>query len=135
MNAQQLAFFKDFLDKFWESLFLQLFEPYNVELDWSGRDIRSVQILDDIDRRIQNADFCIFDNRSTEGKPNVYIEIGMCYATRTPFIFFDYEPSAGSIPSDLGFALSLRYRNYRQLFRDFYYRLPVFFEKNLRGRS
>jgi hypothetical protein len=227
MNSQQLTFFKDFLDKFWESLFLQhvinsqtcdrlkhwleqpeskeyakllyslrtaavpahdlklrlkklremdgrsfdhiealfvgkakrlktkcfvghrfisqveqtlrwnlsqVLEPYNVELDWSGRDIRSVQILDDIDRRIKAADFCIFDNRSTEGKPNVYIEIGMCYANRTPFIFFDYEPSAGSIPSDLGFALSLRYRNYRQLFRDFYYRLPVFFEKNLRGR-
>ena len=112
----------------------QVLEPYNVELDWSGKDIRSVQILDDIDRRIKAADFCIFDNRSTKGKPNVYIEIGMCYANRTPFIFFDYEPSAGSIPSDLGFALSLRYRNYRQLFRDFYYRLPVFFEKNLRGR-
>jgi hypothetical protein len=112
----------------------QVLEPYNVELDWSGRDIRSVQILDDIDRRIKAADFCIFDNRSTEGKPNIYIEIGMCYANRTPFIFFDYEPSAGSIPSDLGFALSLRYRNYRQLFRDFYYRLPVFFEKNLRDR-
>ena len=113
----------------------QVLEPYNVELDWSGRDIRSVQILDDIDRRIKAADFCIFDNRSTAGKPNVYIEIGMCYANRTPFIFFDYEPSAGSIPSDLGFALALRYKNYRQLFRDFYYRLPVFFEKNLRGRS
>ncbi len=112
----------------------QVLEPYNVELDWSGRDIRSVQILDDIDRRIRAADFCIFDNRSTAGKPNVYIEAGMCYSTRTPFVFFDYEPSAALFPSDLGFALSLRYKNYRQLFRDFYYRLPVFFEKNLQGR-
>ena len=107
-------------------------EPYNVELDWSGRDIRSVQLLEDIGRKIRMADFCVFDNRSTEGKPNVYIEAGMCYAIRKPFIFFDYQQSAGSIPSDLGFALTLRYTSYRQLFRDFYYRLPVFFEKNIR---
>jgi hypothetical protein len=88
--------------------------------------------LEDIDRRIRTADFCIFDNRAAQGKPNVYIEAGMCYATRKPFILFDHEPSLSSVPSDLGFALALRYRTYRELFRDFYYRLPVFFQKNVR---
>lgn len=110
----------------------QILEPYNVELNWSGRDIRSVQILEDIDRGIRAADFCIFDNRTTQGKPNVYIEAGICYAIRKPFILFDNEQSPSPMPSDLGFALALRYRTYRQLFREFYYRLPVFFKKNIR---
>ncbi len=80
----------------------------------------------------------MFDNRATRGKPNVYIEAGMCIALEKPFILFEYEPpsrgpeSPGPIPSDLSYALALRYRNYKQLFRDFYFRLPIFFEKNLR---
>lgn len=110
----------------------QILEPYNVKPDWSGRDIRSVQILEDINRRIRAADFCIFDNRGTQGKPNVYIEAGICYAIRKPFILFDNEQSPSSMPSDLGFALALRYRTYQQLFQEFYYRLPVFFKENVR---
>jgi hypothetical protein len=110
----------------------QVLEPYNVELDWSGGDIRSVQILDDIVRRIRAADFCIFDTRATEGKPNVYIEAGICYAIRKPFILFGHRLSAGAVPSDLEFALALEYDSYRQLFRNFYYRLPLFFRKNIR---
>jgi len=110
----------------------QILEPNNVELDWSGGDIRSVQILDDIVRRIRKADFCIFDTRETEGKPNVYIEAGMCYAIRKPFILFMHRFSAGAVPSDLGFAFALEYDNYHQLFREFYYRLPLFIRKNVR---
>jgi len=109
----------------------QVLHPYNVELDWSGRDIRSVQILDDIMRRIRRADFCVFDNRATEGKPNVYVEVGICYAIRKPFILFEYEPLSSDVPSDLGFAFAVRYTHYRQLFRDFYYRLPLIFRKNI----
>jgi hypothetical protein len=52
----------------------QLLEPYNVELEWSGRDMRSVQILEGIVNQTKTADFCVFDNRATKGKPNVYIE-------------------------------------------------------------
>ncbi len=114
-----------------------ILEPYNIELDWSGRNIRSVQILEDIIKRTKAADFCVFDNQGTKGKPNVYIEAGMCIVLRKPFILFEYEPVSGGsgtpepIPSDLGFALALRYRNYRQLFRDFYFRLPLFVQKNV----
>ena len=110
----------------------QILEPYNVELEWSGRDIRSVQILDDIVRKIRAADFCLFDTRETEGKPNVYIEAGICYAIRKPFVLLEHKQSVGAVPSDLGFAFSPRYDNYRQLFRDFYYRLPLFFRENIR---
>ncbi len=48
--------------------------------------------------------------------------------------YFDFKPDRthpedpGEVPSDLGATLALRYRNYNQLFRDFYFRLPVFFE-------
>ncbi len=115
----------------------QILEPYNVRLDWSGRDIRSVQILEDIVRRIKAADFCVFDNRATKGKPNVYVEAGMCFVLRKPFILFEYEPTSpdpndpGPLPSDLSFALAVRYKNYKELFRDFYFRLPIFFHKNI----
>lgn len=114
----------------------QVLEPYNVELEWSGRSLRSVQILDDILEKIRAADFCVFDNRATRGRPNVYVEAGMCIALKKPFILFEYEPRSYSsdrpeaIPSDLRFALTLRYRNYEQLFRHFYFRLPTFIAEN-----
>jgi hypothetical protein len=114
----------------------QVLEPYGVELDWSGRDPRSVQVLEDIVERVKAADFCIFDNRETRAKPNVYIEVGMCIALTKPFILFEFESRShphkpSPIPSDLTSALTFRYRSYKQLFQDFYFRLPVFFEKNL----
>ncbi len=117
----------------------QILEPYNVELDWSGRDFRSVQILEDIVKRIKASDFCIFDDREAAEKPNVYIEAGMCVALEKPFVLFEHtsairrREAGGLIPSDLGHALALRYQNYRQLFWEFYSRLPLFFEKNLGG--
>lgn len=97
----------------------------------------SVQILDDVVNQIRRADFCVFDNRGAKDKPNVYIEAGMCIALKKPFVLFEYAPARksadypGPIPSDLSFALSLRYPNYERLFRDFYYRLPVFLEQNI----
>jgi hypothetical protein len=116
----------------------QVLEPYRIEVDWSGRDIRSVDIFPDIAKRIRAAHFCVFDNRATVGKANVYVEAGMAYMDGKPFIFFDYRPGKrkhdkpGPVPSDIAFVLSLRYRNYRELFRNFYFQLPVFFRKSIR---
>ena len=110
----------------------QVLEPYNIELDWSGDDPRSVQIFEDIVRRIKRADFCVFDTRATQGRPNVYIEAGISYAVGTPFVLFDYVPSdrarqqAASLPSDLAHGISLRYSSYQKLFREFYVSLPAF---------
>jgi hypothetical protein len=113
----------------------QILEPYNVHLDWSGKDIRSVAIFDDIVARIKKADFCIFDNRATLGRPNVYIEAGIAYALKTPFILFDNSPKGTtSIPSDLSHCLAIRYTSYQKLFREFYGRLPVFFQRNFGDR-
>lgn len=114
----------------------QLLEPYNVHVDWSGKDPRSVQIFDDIVRRIKRANFCIFDNRATDRRPNVYIEVGVAYAFRVPFILFEYVPQKPgsrrpSIPTDLSHALTLRYENYQELFRGLYFALPAFFKNNL----
>jgi len=109
----------------------QVLEPYNVQLDWSGKDIRSVQIFDDIVERITRADFCIFDNRATTKRPNVYVEAGIAYAVGTPFILFDYaRQKTESIPSDLSHSFAIRYMTYQRLFREFYARLPVFFIRN-----
>jgi hypothetical protein len=112
----------------------QILEPYNVSLDWSGQDPMSVQIFQDIVRRIRKADFCVFDTRATKRKPNVYIEAGIAYAVGTPFILFEHNPasrsSAPTLPSDLAHTLSLRYSTYERLFRDFYFSLPVFAERN-----
>jgi hypothetical protein len=96
----------------------QILEPYKIKLEWSGRDMSSVQILEDIVKKIKEADFCVFDNRATKGKPNVYIEAGMCVVLKKPFVLFEYTSTPkhpedpGPIPSDLNFALALRYRNY-----------------------
>lgn len=110
---------------------LQVFEPYNVGLDWSGKDIRSVQIFDNIVKKIKKADFCIFDNRATANRPNVYVEAGIAYAVGTPFILFDYaRQKTESIPSDLSHSFAIRYNTYQRLFRDFHARLPVFFLRN-----
>lgn len=67
-----------------------ILEPYDVEVvDWSGRNPRGVQILGNILSMIKDeADFCIFDNRATKDKPNVYIEAGMCIALEVPFVLF-----------------------------------------------
>ena len=114
----------------------QVLEPYNVHLDWSGRDIRSVPIFDDIVRRIKEADFCIFDNRGTTGRPNVYIEAGVAYAVKTPFILFEYGRQGRVLmPSDLSHCFAIRYTSYQNLFREFYAKLPVFFEANFGRRT
>lgn len=109
----------------------QVLEPYDIDVDWSSRNPTSVQILNDVVSRIRRADFCIFDNVLTDGKPNVYVEAGVAYALRTPFVLFEYvaTPSAArrppSVPSDLEHATALRYKSYRELFPQFYAALPV----------
>jgi len=113
----------------------QVLEPYNVELDYSGKDIRSRQIFDDIVKRIRRADFCIFDDRATQGHPNVYIEVGVAYSLKVPFILFEYaRQGTSSVPSDLSHSLAIRYYTYQKLFPEFYASLPLFFKRSLKGR-
>lgn len=132
MKPSQFTFFQRFLKGFFESMYVHGFidsvTPTRLSNWCQTAEAKGYA---------RTADFCVFDNRATRGKPNVYIEAGMCIALKKPFILFDHKPASrnpnapGPIPSDLAYALALPYRTYRQLFRDFYFRLPLFFQKHV----
>ena len=85
-------------------------------------------------REIRQADFCIFDNRDADSKPNVYIEAGIAYVLGKPFIVADYKGNRLAVPSDLQHINRVQYRDYADLSRQIYFRLPVFLRENkLRG--
>jgi hypothetical protein len=135
-----------FLENFEKSLRFNLrhvFEPYGIDAKWSGRDIAARDILSDILALIKHADFCLFDNQGTVTRPNVYIEAGIAYALARPMIFCEYvgtqrhkpPPDTGSIPSDLSGLLRLQYRDYEELCRQLYFKLPTFLDRNGLRRS
>jgi hypothetical protein len=101
-------------------------EPSNIELSWSGMDIAAVGFFDDILKKIRQCDFCIFDNRWASEKPNVYIEAGIAYAMKKPFIFANFHENRIGVPSDLTHVMNIRYSNYSDLCRTLYFHLPVF---------
>lgn len=103
-----------------------LFELHGVAEDYSGFDGRAVDIIDDLRAKIQAADFCLFDNRETThpAKPNVYIEAGMAFAFKKPFIFCHYRGEAW--PSDFSNVNYISYRTYEELFERLFAALPLF---------
>jgi hypothetical protein len=101
-------------------------EPSNIALVWSGMDLNAAGFFDAIIRQIRACDFCIFDNRRAEQKPNVYIESGIAYALGKPFIFADYRGNRIRIPSDLRHITTIPYDGYRDLTRRLYFQLPIF---------
>ena len=112
-----------------ESLRLNLryiLEPSNISLVWSGMDMNAAGFFDDIVRKIRKCHFCIFDNRSTERKPNVYIEAGIAYVLKKPFILANYRGNRVGVPTDLIHILNIPYDDYRDLTKQIYFNLPVF---------
>lgn len=109
-------------------------EPSNVELVRSEKDMAAVGFFDDIVDKIQKCDFCIFDNRLTERKPNVYIEAGIAYILDKPFIFANHRASKLQIPSDLRHIRSIDYRSYEDLTRKLHFNLSVFL-RDVRSRK
>jgi hypothetical protein len=117
-----------------------LLEPYEVDLRWSGYDLTSTDLFDDIVTGIRTADFCLFDNLGTLNRPNVYIEIGIAYTYGIPMIVCEYAggrfrgkekvPDTESVPSDLQGLLRIRYRSYEDLCRQLYFGLPAFFRRH-----
>jgi len=107
-----------------------ILEPSNIKLVWSGMDMQAVGFFDDIVKKIQRCDFCIFDNRSTDRKPNVYIEAGIAYVLRRPFILANHVGNRVGVPSDLSHILNIPYTNYSDLTRRLYFNLPVFLSEN-----
>jgi len=103
-----------------------IFHPANIRLIWSGQDMRATGFFDAIVKEIQQCGFCFFDNRETSGRPNVYIEAGIAYALKRPFIFANHQDSRIEIPTDLSHILNVPYVDYRDLMRGVYFRLPLF---------
>jgi len=67
-----------------------LLEPYNVRLIWSGYDLQAANLFSDIVKHIRNCSMCIFDNRGTLSRPNVYIEVGVAFAAKRPMMVCEY---------------------------------------------
>jgi hypothetical protein len=109
-------------------------EPSNIQLVWSDMDMSAAGFFGMTVRQIRRADFCIFDNREADLRPNVYIEAGIAYALGKPFIMADYKSNRLEVPSDLAHINRVQYRDYEHLSRQIYFRLPVFLRDNrLRG--
>jgi hypothetical protein len=90
-------------------------------------------IFERIKTEILKSDLCIFDNRGTQKKPNVYVEIGMAKMADKPIVFFEKRTrSSGQLegfPSDFSGFPTFRYKSYRDLFFEFPLQLPVLLEE------
>jgi len=109
--------------------------PYGIKPVYSDSDMPNGPVFETILERIRTADFSIFDDRETEVRPNVLIELGSAIGMRKPYFYFNYgkkrtikinnrhEPITTA--SDLAGMLYLPYTSYRGLFVEFACRLPV----------
>jgi hypothetical protein len=111
-------------------------DPYGIRLHIAGQEAASEPLFADIIKKLRLSDFAIFDNRETETKPNVYIEIGMSYVLGLPFIVCDYRdptrPEFDPLPSDLSGFLTLRYSDYKSLATELALKLPLFIDQRVR---
>jgi hypothetical protein len=117
-----------------------LFEPYEIDLCWSGYDLSAQDVFHQIVSGIRSADLCFFDNLGTLNRPNVYIEVGMAHMLGKPMLVSEYSgpgskerrkiPDTGSVPSDLQGLFRIQYRNYEELCKQIYFGLPVFLKQN-----
>ena len=109
-----------------------LFGLFGVKETYSGFDGAAVNILEDLRTKIHQHDFCLFDNRETTypSKPNVYIEAGMAFALRKPFILCHYQGEAW--PADFSNLIYISYQNDRELFQKLYASLPFFLSTHVR---
>ncbi len=101
-------------------------EPSNIELIWSDMDMSADAFFSKTVKEIRKADFCIFDNRGADEKPNVYIEAGIAYVLKKPFIMANYAGNRLHVPSDLAHINNVAYKGYADLMKQLYFRLPVF---------
>ena len=110
--------------------------PYGIHPVYSDSDMPNGPVFETILARIRAADFSIFDDRDTEVRPNVLIELGAAIGMGKPYFYFNFgnkrtvkinnrhEPITTA--SDLVGMLYLPYTSYRGLFVDFARRLPGF---------
>ena len=58
-----------------------LCRPYGISLWYSDTDMPNGSVFENIVERIRQSDFCVFDDRETEVRPNVLIELGVVWAS------------------------------------------------------
>jgi len=105
-----------------------VFDCFGITPDYSDTGYQNGQVFNTIISKIKAANFRIFDNRLTEHKPNVYIEIGAAIILKKPYYFFEFKDTKEGVPSDLHGLLTLRYSNYKELFHEFSLTFPDFIE-------
>lgn len=101
-------------------------QPSNIQLIWSNMDLTAQGFFSKTIHEIRRCDFCIFDNRAADEKPNVYIEAGIAYVLNKPFIMANYAGNRLEVPSDLLHINTIQYSNYRDLMKEIYFGLPIF---------
>lgn len=110
--------------------------PYGISPVYSDSDMPNGPVFETILARIRIADFSIFDDRETEVRPNVLIELGAAIGMAKPYFYFNYGNKRTvkiknrheriTTASDLAGMLYLPYTSYRGLLVDFARRLPGF---------
>lgn len=116
---------------------IHLFEPHQIKLRWSGYDLSARDVFEDVISGIRSADLCLFDNRGTLNKPNVYIEVGIAYVLEKPMLVCEYVgtgkntiPDTESVPADLQGLIRIQYQSYQDLCKKLYFGLPSFLERH-----
>jgi len=116
---------------------LQLvFQSAGITPKYADTDMPNGPLFGHILRHIRECDFCVFDDRETEVRPNVFIELGAAIALGRPHFYFSFQKKREVVigrkrecivaPSDLDGMLCVRYASYEELFREFAMRLPGF---------
>jgi hypothetical protein len=68
--------------------------PYGISLRYSDSDMPNGSIFETIVQRIRESDFCVFDDRETEVRPNVLIELGAAIGIGKPYFYLSYRKEA-----------------------------------------
>jgi len=119
-----------------------LCRPYGVSLWYSDSDMPNGSIFETIVQRIRQSDFCVFDDRETEVRPNVLIELGVAIGIGKPYFYLNYRKKRKvaiarrkeviTTASDLAGMLYIPYTSYEDVCLELAMRLPGFLvDRNL----
>jgi hypothetical protein len=119
-----------------------LCRPYGISLWSSDSDMPNGSIFETIVQRIRESDFCVFDDRETEVRPNVLIELGVAIGIDKPYFYLNYQKKrrvaiarrkeAITTASDLAGMLYMPYTSYEDVCLELAMRLPGFLvDRNL----
>jgi hypothetical protein len=113
-----------------------LCRPYGINLWYSDTDMPNGSVFETIVARIRASDFCVFDDRETEVRPNVLIELGVAIGIGKPYFYLNYQNKRRvaiaqrkeiiTTASDLAGMLYMPYNAYENVCLELARRLPGF---------